>query len=69
MVNKILAWASLGFAVLFAIVAATVYAMGYKTPADPSQATLKAFLISSPLIVSILLALALLVWSAFGSDS
>ena len=67
MVTKILAWSSFGTMLVFAIVALTSLFMWNSL--GRSGPTLVWFLALPLLVISILLAVALLVWSVFGSDS
>ena len=67
MVMKILAWSSFGTMLLFAILAVvSLYAWNDLGDTGP---TLVWFVALPLLVTSILLAVAVLVWSAFGSDS
>jgi hypothetical protein len=67
MVTKILAWSSFGTMLLFAILAVvSLYAWNDLGDTGP---TLVWFVALPLLVTSILLAVAVLVWSAFGSDS
>lgn len=67
MVTKILAWSSFGTMLLFAIIAlVSLYAWKSLGGTGP----LLVWFVALPLLViSILLAVALLVWSVVGSDS
>jgi len=67
MVTKILAWSSFGTMLVFAVVAlVSLYAWNGLGSSGP---TLIWFVALPLLVISILLAVALLVWSTFGSDS
>lgn len=67
MVSKILAWSAFGTTILFAILA--VVSLFYRRDLGDSWPLLVWYGVIPLLALSILLAVALLVWSAFARDS
>ncbi|MFM9058991.1 MAG: hypothetical protein ACKOSQ_07705 [Planctomycetaceae bacterium] len=67
MVTKILAWSSFGTMLLSAIIA--LVALFYRPDLGETARTLVWYVALPVLIVSIVLAVALLVWSAFDTES
>ena len=67
MVTKILAWSSFGTMLLSAIIA--LVALYYRPDLAETGRTLVWYVALPVLIVSIVLAVALLVWSAFDTES
>ena len=67
MVTKILAWSSFGTMLLAALIA--LAALFYRQDLGETGRTLVWYVAVPVLVVSILLAVALLVWSAFDTES